>query len=249
MDSLRRRPFEDNNQRRDTGKRNTCAKHAAKPYEGAGFFSVLLSLYGNAEAALVASDFYDSPRFGLSNGLHQDPQPRYVERTLRGGPARTARNAEGAIMRARTANRLASAAIIGLMSLMAVSGAGAAGLDEVYSRLAFEAADGNSDQMIDEAEMVADTAAGFVALDDNGDRRLDRRELQEPEATLFARLDRNRDGSLSFAEVLANKLEIFERLDVSKDGTLSVDEVAAFDRQACARLATAAKPAATRCSY
>lgn len=209
---------------------------------------MLLSLYGNAEAALVASDFCDSPRYELFNGLHQDPQPRYVERTLRGGPARTARNAEGAIMRARTANRLASAAI-GLMSLMAVSGAGAAGLGEVYSRLAFEAADGNSDQTIDEAEMVADTAAGFVALDDNGDRRLDRRELQEPEATLFARLDRNRDGSLSFAEVLANKLEIFERLDISKDGTLSVDEVAAFDRQACARLATAAKPAATRCSY
>lgn len=248
MDSLRRRLFEDNNQRRDIGKRNTCAKHAAKPYEGSGFFSVLLSLYGNGEAALPAADCCDSPRSGLFNGLHQDPQPRYVERTLRGGPARTPRNAEGAIMRARTANRLASAAI-GLMSLMAVSGAGAAGLGEVYSRLAFEAADGNGDQTIDEAELVADTAAGFVALDDNGDRRLDRRELQEPDAALFARLDRNRDGSLSFAEVLANKLEIFERLDVSKDGTLSVDEVVAFDRQACTRLVTAAKPAATRCSY
>ena len=88
MDSLRRWLFEDNNQRRDTGKRNTCAKHAAKPYEGSGFFSVLLSLYGNGEAALPASDCCDSPWSGLFNGLHQDPQPRYVERTPRRGPAR-----------------------------------------------------------------------------------------------------------------------------------------------------------------
>ena len=93
MDSLRRWLSEDNNQRRDTGKRNTCAKHAAKPYEGSGFFSVLLSLYGNAEAALVASDFYDSPRYELFNGLHQGPQPRYVERTPRGDPARKASRA------------------------------------------------------------------------------------------------------------------------------------------------------------
>lgn len=151
-------------------------------------------------------------------------------------------------MRAKTANRWASAAI-GLMSLMAMSGVRAAGLDEVYSRLAFEAADGNGDQVIDEAELVADTAAGFVALDANGDRRLDRRELQEPEAALFLRLDRNRDGSLSFAELLANKLDIFERMDANKDGTLAIDEVIAYDRQACTRLAAAAKPASTRCSY
>lgn len=151
-------------------------------------------------------------------------------------------------MRARTANHWVAAAI-GFMSLVTASAGSAASLAEAYSRLAFEAADGNGDQSIDEAELVADTAAGFVALDDNGDRRLDRRELQEPEAALFSRLDRNRDGSLSFAELLANKLEIFERIDAGKDGTLSIDEVMAFDRQACTKLATAAKPAATRCSY
>lgn len=151
-------------------------------------------------------------------------------------------------MRARSANHWAAAAI-GLMSLMATPCVSAANLAEVYSRLAFEAADGNGDQVIDEAELVADTAAGFVALDANGDRRLDRRELQEPEAAFFSRLDRNRDGSLSFAEVLANKLEIFERIDTGKDGTLSIDEVMAYDRQACTKLAAAAKPAATRCSY
>ncbi len=151
-------------------------------------------------------------------------------------------------MRAMTAT-LCAAAALGLVSVWTVPVANAASLAEIYSRLAFEAADGNGDQVIDEAELVADTAAGFVALDDNGDRRLDRRELAEPDPALFARLDRNRDGSVSFAEALANKVEMFEHVDSNDDGVLSIDEAIAFDRQACVKLASAAKPAATRCGY
>lgn len=151
-------------------------------------------------------------------------------------------------MRAMTAT-LCAAAAIGLVNAWTAPVANAASLADIYSRLAFEAADGNGDQVIDEAELVADTAAGFVTLDDNGDRRLDRRELGEPDSALFARLDRNRDGSVSFAEVLANKLEMFEHIDSNDDGVLSIDEAVSFDRQACAKLTSAAKPAATRCGH
>jgi hypothetical protein len=94
-----------------------------------------------------------------------------------------------------------------------------------YERIAFEAADSNTDGLVSEAELARDAAAGFSSLDKDGSRTLTRKELGPHDPAKFSRIDTNGDGVLSFSEVMVNKTRAFAAGDKNDDGGLSFDEM------------------------
>jgi Ca2+-binding EF-hand superfamily protein len=96
-----------------------------------------------------------------------------------------------------------------------------------YDRFAFEAADTDGDDLISEAELARDTAAGFSGLDEDRDLLLTPQELGPHDPAMFAAVDSDGDGKLTFMEVMTHKVRGFEAGDVNKDGYLSFEEMIA----------------------
>jgi len=94
-----------------------------------------------------------------------------------------------------------------------------------YERVAFEAADSNTDGLVSEAELARDAAAGFSSLDKDGSRTLTRKELGPHDPAKFSRIDTNGDGVLTFSEVMVNKTRAFAAGDKNDDGGLSFEEM------------------------
>ncbi len=94
-----------------------------------------------------------------------------------------------------------------------------------YERLAFEAADTNSDGLVSEAELARDAAVGFSSLDKDRSMTLTRSELGPHDPAKFSRIDTNGDGVLSFPEVMINKARAFAANDKDGDGGLSFEEM------------------------
>ena len=94
-----------------------------------------------------------------------------------------------------------------------------------YERVAFEAADSNTDGLVSEAELARDAAAGFSSLDKDGSGTLTRKELGPHDPAKFSRIDTNGDGVLTFSEVMVNKTRAFAAGDKNDDGGLSFEEM------------------------
>ena len=94
-----------------------------------------------------------------------------------------------------------------------------------YEELAFEAADTDGNNLINEGEFVRDAAAGFSGLDRNRDGKLTPEELDNPDPAKFARIDANGDGVLTFNEVMTYKMKAFRAADKNNDDALSFDEI------------------------
>ena len=94
-----------------------------------------------------------------------------------------------------------------------------------YERVAFEAADSNTDGLVSEAELARDAAAGFSSLDKDGSGTLTRQELGPHDPAKFSRIDTNGDGVLTFSEVMVNKTRAFAAGDKNDDGGLSFEEM------------------------
>jgi hypothetical protein len=103
----------------------------------------------------------------------------------------------------------------------AASGMGTTG----YERLAFEAADTNSDDLVSEAELARDAAVGFSSLDKDRSGTLTQSELGPHDPAMFSRIDTNGDGVLTFSEVMRNKTRAFAASDKNSDGGLSFEEM------------------------
>ena len=114
---------------------------------------------------------------------------------------------------------------------MAVTAASAQGLPDpmdfgvVYEELAFEAADTDGNNLVDEGEFARDAAAAFSGLDANRDGKLTPQELELRDASGFTRIDANSDGVLTFKEVMTFKMKAFGAADKNQDGALSFDEM------------------------
>jgi hypothetical protein len=94
-----------------------------------------------------------------------------------------------------------------------------------YERVAFEAADSNTDGLVSEAELARDAAAGFSSLDKDGSGTLTRKELGPHDPAKFSRIDTNGNGALTFSEVMVNKTRAFAAGDKNDDGGLSFEEM------------------------
>ena len=95
----------------------------------------------------------------------------------------------------------------------------------IYEKIAFEAADTNGDNVVDEGEFARDAAAAFSGLDRDHDGKLSAEELGSPDPSTFARIDTNGDGFLTFTEVMTYKMKAFRAADKNNDGALSFDEM------------------------
>jgi hypothetical protein len=105
----------------------------------------------------------------------------------------------------------------------AATGAGTGTLS--YERVAFDAADSNSDGLVSEAELARDAAVGFSSLDKDRSGTLTRKELGPHDPAKFSRIDTNGDGVLSFSEVMVNKTRALASGDKNDDGGLSFEEM------------------------
>ncbi|WP_084165171.1 EF-hand domain-containing protein [Skermanella stibiiresistens] len=94
-----------------------------------------------------------------------------------------------------------------------------------YERLAFEAADTNSDAVVSEGELARDAAVGFSSLDKDRSGTLTRSELGPHDPARFSLIDTNGDGVLTFSEVMRNKARAFAAGDKDGDGGLSLKEM------------------------
>ena len=94
-----------------------------------------------------------------------------------------------------------------------------------YERVAFDAADSNSDGLVSEAELARDAAVGFSSLDKDGSGTLTRKELGPHDPAKFSRIDTNGDGALNFSEVMVNKTRALAAGDKNDDGGLSFEEM------------------------
>jgi hypothetical protein len=94
-----------------------------------------------------------------------------------------------------------------------------------YERVAFDAADSNSDGLVSEAELARDAAVGFSSLDKDRSGTLTRKELGPHDPAKFSRIDTNGDGVLSFSEVMVNKKRAFVASNKNNDGGLSFEEM------------------------
>jgi hypothetical protein len=97
----------------------------------------------------------------------------------------------------------------------------------VYEKIAFEAADTNGDNVVDEGEFARDAAVAFSGLDRDHDGKLSPEELGSRDPTTFAKIDMNGDGFLTFTEVMTFKMKAFKAADTNNDGVLSFDEMVA----------------------
>jgi Ca2+-binding EF-hand superfamily protein len=97
------------------------------------------------------------------------------------------------------------------------------GLDA--ERFAFDAADTDGDDLISEAELARDAAAGFSGLDADRSQTLTPNELEPHDPAWFSRVDANGDGKLTFTEVMKHKSQGFKAADKDKDGYLSFKEM------------------------
>jgi Ca2+-binding EF-hand superfamily protein len=95
----------------------------------------------------------------------------------------------------------------------------------VYEELAFEAADTDGNNLVDEGEFARDAAAAFSGLDAERDGKLTPQELELRDASGFTRIDANSDGVLTFKEVMTFKMKAFGAADKNQDGALSFDEM------------------------
>ena len=116
---------------------------------------------------------------------------------------------------------------IGLAVAQPVDGAAAAAGTATlsYERVAFDAADLNSDGLVSEAELARDAAVGFSSLDKDRSGTLTRKELGSHDPAKFSRIDTNGDGVLSFSEVMVNKTRALAAGDKNNDGGLSFEEM------------------------
>jgi Ca2+-binding EF-hand superfamily protein len=115
-------------------------------------------------------------------------------------------------------------ALAALVLAAAASSAIAQSDQAEFSRVAFDLADRDGNEVVDEAELMADAITGFVALDADGDGA-----VEAGEADLGA-ADPDGDGRLTFEELMARKIAQMRAADVNGDGVLSFEETLAFDR-------------------
>ena len=124
---------------------------------------------------------------------------------------------------------LLTTAAVALSAWALMQSAQATEAERLASELAFDLADQDGDGTVNEAELAADTAAGFAGLDANGDEQLEAGELEPHDPADFNRVDADGDGRLSFNEVMNNKLEVLDEADANDDGLLSREEAVKYD--------------------
>ncbi len=129
-----------------------------------------------------------------------------------------------------------SALLVGVVALGIVNPATAQYADESFSRLAFQAADQNGDDIVDEAEMASDTAAAFASRDANSDGLLEPGEISDMSPDVFNELDTDGDGKLTFNEIMREKIKLFYEEDPNRDGEWTLEEVIAYDNAVCQAL-------------